>query len=72
VPRVYEGNLTAPRGSFGIVVSRYNASITRKLLQGALDALAENGVSDKNIDVAWVPGAFEIPVVADRMAKSGR
>jgi 6,7-dimethyl-8-ribityllumazine synthase len=72
VPRVIEGNLTAPRGSFAIVVSRYNESITGKLLQGALDTLLENGVNDKHIDVAWVPGAFEIPLVADRMARSGR
>jgi 6,7-dimethyl-8-ribityllumazine synthase len=72
VPRVFEGKLTAPRGSFGIVVSRYNESITGKLLTGALDTLVENGVADASIDVAWVPGAFEIPLVADRMAKSGR
>ncbi len=72
MPRVIEGNLTAPRGSFAIVVSRYNESITGKLLRGALDTLSENGVSDENIDVAWVPGAFEIPLVADRMARSGR
>ena len=54
------------------MVSRYNESITGKLLKGAIDTLVENGVSDASIDVAWVTGAFEIPLVADRMAKSGR
>lgn len=72
MPRVFEGNMTAPEGSLAIVVSRYNESITRKLLAGALEALAENGVSDAKIDVAWVPGAFEIPLVAHTLAKSGR
>ncbi len=67
-----EGNLTAPAGRLAIVVARYNESITRKLLDGAVSALLESGVPDANIDVAWVPGAFEIPLVADRMAKSGR
>jgi 6,7-dimethyl-8-ribityllumazine synthase len=72
VPRLFEGNLTPPAGSLAIVVSRYNESITRKLLDGALATLAENGVPDQRIDVAWVPGAFEIPLVADRLAASGR
>ena len=71
MPRVFEGNLTTPKGSFAIVVSRYNQSITSQLLAGALATLAENGIRDESIDVAWVPGAFEIPLVADRMAKSG-
>jgi 6,7-dimethyl-8-ribityllumazine synthase len=72
VPRVLEGKLNAPHGSLAIVVSRYNESITRNLLSGALEALAENGVQDSAIDVAWVPGAWEIPLVADVLAKSGR
>jgi len=71
-PRVFEGNLKAPAGSFAIVVSRYNESITRKLLAGALETLAENGVADADVDVAWVPGAWEIPLAADRLAQSGR
>jgi 6,7-dimethyl-8-ribityllumazine synthase len=54
-----------------IVVSRYNESITSKLLAGALQTLAEHGVADELIDVAWVPGAFEIPVVASRLAARG-
>ena len=72
MPRVFEGKPNAPSGSLAIVVSRYNESITRNLLAGALAALAEHGVADKQIDVAWVPGAFEIPLVAQRMANSGR
>ncbi len=69
---VFEGKLTAPQGSLAIVVSRYNESITSKLLAGALATLKEHGVSDQRIDVAWVPGAFEIPLVAHRLAASGR
>jgi 6,7-dimethyl-8-ribityllumazine synthase len=72
VPRVFEGKPNAPAGSLAIVVSRYNESITKNLLAGALAALAERGVADEQIDVAWVPGAFEIPLVADRLANSGR
>jgi 6,7-dimethyl-8-ribityllumazine synthase len=69
---VFEGNLTAPAGRLAIVVARYNESITSKLLAGALSTLSESGVADANVDVAWVPGAFEIPLVARRMAASGR
>jgi 6,7-dimethyl-8-ribityllumazine synthase len=58
--------------AFAIVVSRYNESITGKLLQGALSTLKAAGVDDGKIDVAWVPGAWEIPVVAQRFAASGR
>jgi 6,7-dimethyl-8-ribityllumazine synthase len=72
MPRVFEGEHTAPSGRFALVVSRYNESITRKLLDGAVATLAEHGVRDEQLDVAWVPGAFEIPLVADRMARSGR
>jgi 6,7-dimethyl-8-ribityllumazine synthase len=72
VARTIEGKPSAPAGKLAIVVARYNESITSKLLAGALATLSEHGVSDANIDVAWVPGAFEIPLVADRMAKSGR
>lgn len=70
--RQIEGNLKAPNGRLAIVVARYNESITNNLLAGALATLAENGVADDNVDVAWVPGAFEIPLVAARMADSGR
>jgi len=60
-----------PDDRFAIVVARWNESITRKLLEGAVSALVENGVADDAIDVAWVPGSFEIPLVAQRMADSG-
>jgi 6,7-dimethyl-8-ribityllumazine synthase len=72
VPRVFEGNLSDATGRLGIVVSRYNESITSKLLAGAMSTLAENGVGDDRVDVAWVPGAWEIPLVAQRMAAGGR
>jgi 6,7-dimethyl-8-ribityllumazine synthase len=72
MPQVFEGKLIAPAGSLAVVVSRYNESITSKLLAGALATLAEYGVPDRQIDVAWVPGAWEIPLAAQRMARSGR
>jgi len=61
-----------PDERFAIVVARWNEAITRKLLDGALIKLRECGVADEAIDVAWVPGAMEIPLVAKRMAASGR
>jgi 6,7-dimethyl-8-ribityllumazine synthase len=70
MPNVYEGSLEATGLRFGIVVSRFNGFITEKLLEGALDALRRHGAEDSDIDVAWVPGAFEIPLVADKMAES--
>ncbi|HWC91241.1 MAG TPA: 6,7-dimethyl-8-ribityllumazine synthase [Pirellulales bacterium] len=68
----FEGHLRPPPGRFGVVVARYNESITRRLLAGAKDTLAAHGVADADIEVAWVPGAFEIPLVAARMANSRR
>ncbi len=65
MPTYYEGTATdCDGGRFAIVVSRYNDSITRKLLEGALKTLAAAGVGDNQVDVAWVPGAWEIPVIA--------
>jgi len=72
MPRMYEGQFSAEGLKFGIVASRFNEFITSKLLDGALDALKRHGASDDDIAVAWVPGAFEIPVIAKRMAESGR
>jgi 6,7-dimethyl-8-ribityllumazine synthase len=72
VVHTYQGELQAPSGRFAIVVSRFNQSITGGLLSGAVETLVQHGVSEDNIDVAWVPGAFEIPTVADRLADSRR
>jgi 6,7-dimethyl-8-ribityllumazine synthase len=72
VPNVYEGKLAAAPGRFAIVVSRFNESVTRGLLEGAVKTLCAHGIADENIDVAWTPGAFEIPTVAERMAASRR
>ena len=70
--KVYEGNLVSKDIKVGIVTARFNEFITSKLLGGALDALNRHDVSKDNIDVAWVPGAFEIPLIASKMAKSGK
>jgi len=71
--KVYQGDPQAvPQGRFAIVVSQYNELVTRGLLDGAVRTLREHGVPDDQIEVAWVPGAFEIPTVAARMAASGR
>ncbi|MDZ7316162.1 MAG: 6,7-dimethyl-8-ribityllumazine synthase [candidate division KSB1 bacterium] len=64
----FEGHLSAQGKHFGIVVSRFNELICRKLLEGALDCLKRHGADMDKIDVAWVPGSFEIPVAAKRMA----
>jgi 6,7-dimethyl-8-ribityllumazine synthase len=70
VPNIIEGSLTnAKNDRYGIVVSRFNAFINEHLLNGALDGLRRHDVDDERIDVVWVPGAFEIPVVAKRMAE---
>ncbi len=68
----YQGNLRADDRTFGIVVSRFNDLITRRLLEGAHDALLRHGAADEDIEVAWVPGAWEIPVALRRLAKTGR
>ena len=70
--QIIEGILTGRGRRFGIVISRFNEFITSKLLDGALDALHRHEVDDDAIAVAWVPGAFEIPLTAKRMAQSGR
>ncbi|MCR4943793.1 MAG: 6,7-dimethyl-8-ribityllumazine synthase [Clostridium sp.] len=68
--KVYEGELVAEGLKIGIVASRFNEFIVSKLLGGAEDALLRHGVKDEDIEVAWVPGAFEIPLVAKKMAAS--
>ncbi|NDL66616.1 6,7-dimethyl-8-ribityllumazine synthase [Anaerotalea alkaliphila] len=70
--KVYEGKLVADSQKFGIVVGRFNEFIGSKLLGGAVDGLVRHGVKEEDIEVAWVPGAFEIPLVAKKMAKSGK
>lgn len=70
--KVYEGNLTNDNFKFAIVVSRFNEFIVSRLLSGALDGLKRRGCNEDDIEIAWVPGAFEIPVIAQKMAMSGR
>ena len=68
----YEGKLLAEGLRFAVVASRFNELITRRLLGGALDALKRHGAAEENIDTAWVPGGFELPLVAGKLADSGR
>jgi 6,7-dimethyl-8-ribityllumazine synthase len=74
MPNVFDGNsddnAKPVEGRFSIVVARYNETITQKLLDGAVETLTGAGVADDAIDIAWVPGAFELPVVAERMTIS--
>lgn len=67
MPKVYEGMLIGTGFRFGIVVSRFNEFVTRKLLEGALDALGRHGVDLENVKIAWVPGAWEIPLAAKKL-----
>ncbi|MBI4303385.1 MAG: 6,7-dimethyl-8-ribityllumazine synthase [Chloroflexi bacterium] len=68
--KLFEGVLLGKGLKFGVVVSRFNEFITNKLVGGAQDALLRHGVSQDDIDIAWVPGSFEIPLVASRMAQT--
>ncbi|MFZ5639165.1 MAG: 6,7-dimethyl-8-ribityllumazine synthase [Bacillota bacterium] len=70
--KVYEGKLIAQGMKFALVVGRFNEFITNKLLGGAMDALNRHGALEQDIEVAWVPGAFEIPLVAQKLARSGK
>lgn len=70
--RVLEGKLVSEKTRVGIVAARFNEFITSKLVAGAKDGLVRHNVSEENIDLAWVPGAFEIPLIASKMAKSGK
>ena len=69
---VYQGRLVAGKHRFGVVVSRFNEFISSKLLGGCLDALARHGADPEAVDVVWTPGSFEMPIVAKRLAESGR
>ena len=68
----FEGNIVAKDIKIGIVAARFNEFITSKLLSGAIDGLKRHDVKEDQIDVAWVPGAFEIPLIAQAMARSGK
>ena len=70
--KIIEGQLVATDEKFCIVISRFNEFIGSKLLSGAVDELRRHGVSEDNIDVIWVPGAFEIPLLAKKAAKTGK
>lgn len=70
--KTFSGNLTANDIKVGIVAARFNEFITSKLLSGAMDGLLRHDVPEENISLAWVPGAFEIPLIAAKMAKSGK
>ena len=69
---ILQGDAVDPSDRYGIVVARFNQSITSKLLDGAISALREAGVPDDNVDACWVPGAWELPVVAKKLATAGR
>ncbi len=68
----YEGMLVGKGLKFAVVVSRFNELITNRLLEGVRDALLRHGVDEKDIDIAWTPGCFEIPLIAKRLAQSGK
>ena len=68
----FEGNLVSEGLKFGIIVGRFNEFIGGKLLDGALDGLRRHGVKEEDIDIVWVPGAFEIPLIAKKMAKNDK
>ncbi|MGI6037896.1 MAG: 6,7-dimethyl-8-ribityllumazine synthase [Limnochordia bacterium] len=70
--QVYEGQLNAEGKRFGLVVGRFNDFITNRLLGGCIDAIVRHGGKEEDITVAWVPGSFEIPLTAQKMANSGR
>ena len=70
--RTFEGSLVANNIKVGIVAARFNEFITSKLLGGAMDGLVRHGVNQEDVQIAWVPGAYEIPLIASKMAKSGK
>ncbi|NBD22635.1 6,7-dimethyl-8-ribityllumazine synthase [Paenibacillus glycinis] len=72
MPNVFEGHLISEGFKYGVVVGRFNEFISSKLLGGALDAFKRHGAEDNEVDIAWVPGAFEIPLIAQKMAESGK
>lgn len=71
MPKLIEGHFVVKGKRFAIAAARFNAFITEKLVAGAIDALTRHGVKDDNITLAWVPGAFELPLVTQKLANSG-
>ncbi|GLX69041.1 6,7-dimethyl-8-ribityllumazine synthase [Paenibacillus glycanilyticus] len=72
MPNVFEASVVSEGLRFGVVVGRFNEFISGKLLGGALDGFKRHGANDGDVDIAWVPGAFEIPLIAQKMAESGK
>jgi 6,7-dimethyl-8-ribityllumazine synthase len=72
MPTIYEGTFATPPGRFALVAARFNGAIVENLVAGANDALLRHGVTDENIDLVRVPGSFELPLVAQKLASSGR
>ena len=71
MPTVYEGTFAPPPGRFALVAARFNQFVVEHLVGGAIDGLKRHGVSDEAIDIVWVPGSFEIPLIAKRLAADG-
>jgi 6,7-dimethyl-8-ribityllumazine synthase len=71
MPKIYEGTFATPPGRFALVAARFNGTIVEDLVAGALDGLRRHGVSDDAIDLVRVPGSFEVPLVAQKLASSG-
>lgn len=72
MPEVTEGNLSAKGLRFSLIVSRFNEFISSRLMDGAIDALVRHGCPEKNVNITWVPGSFEMPLVAKKLASSGQ
>ncbi len=71
MPTVYEGALSSPPGRFALVAAKFNQEVVEKLVAGAIQGLRKHGIAEDAIDLAWVPGSFEIPLIAKRLAASG-
>jgi 6,7-dimethyl-8-ribityllumazine synthase len=72
MPTVYEGTFATPAGRFALIAARFNHFIVEQLVNGALDGLKRHGVADESVDLVWVPGSFETPLIAERLAASGK
>lgn len=72
MPKLLEGQLEATGKKFGFVAARFNELVVRKLVEGAIDCIVRHGGKEEDIEIAWVPGSFEIPLAAQKMANSGR